>query len=131
MDSLGGAYNSPMVDARERLESRIGALADSMVRRNSEALARESERIRAEATEHLAAQCRELVVLSRAIAAAELDREARVRELERQLRELEGQLRDSLASELEGAVPRPLDIPRKPASETPSVADLWPADRRR
>lgn len=131
MRPLGGADNPPTFEIRERLESRVAALAESMVQRNSEALARESERIRAEATEHLAAQCRELVALSRAVAAAELDREARVRELERELRQLERELRDSLADELERAVPRPLDIPRKPASETPSVADLWPAREQR
>jgi hypothetical protein len=104
---------------RERLEARVSALAESMVKRNSEALARETERIRAEAAEHLAAQCRELVALGRAVAAAEQRREARVRELERELR-------DTLASELERAVPRPLDIPRPQAGAAPSVTKLWP-----
>lgn len=112
--------NPPAVRMRERLEARVGALAESMVRRNAEALARETERIRAEAAEHLAAQCRELVVMSQAIAAAELDREARVRELEHELRE-------SLATELERAVPRPLDIPRTKRDSSASVAELWPA----
>jgi hypothetical protein len=116
---------SPAVRIRERLEARVSALAESMVKRNSEALARESERIRAEAAEHLAAQCRELVALSRAVAAAELEREARVRDLERELRELEEALRDSLAAELERAVPQPLEIPR--AGANPSVTELWPA----
>ena len=105
---------------RERLEARIGALSDSMVRRNSEALARESERIRAEAADHLAAQCRELVALSQAVAAAELAREERARALGQELRE-------SLLAELEAAVPRPLEIPRVRRGTSPSGTDLWPA----
>lgn len=109
--------DSSTIRIRERLEARVSALADSMVRRNSEALARESDRIRAEATEHLAAQCRELVALSRSIAAAEREREARVAKLEQQLRE-------SLLSERENAVPRPLEIPR-PRDGGASVANLW------
>ena len=107
---------SPTVRIRERLEARVAALAESMVRRNSEALAEECERLRVEAAEHLAAQCRELIALSRTVAAAEERREQR-------LRVLEDELRESLLVELERAVPAPLAIPN--SANSGSLGDLW------
>jgi hypothetical protein len=107
---------TPAAPGRERLEARIAALAESMVRRNAEALASETERIRAEAGDHLAAQCRELVVLSRAIAAAEDEREARVRKLEQRLEEA--------IDAAERPSPAPLEIPR-PRAGNGAVTNLW------
>lgn len=107
---------SPAAPGRERLEARIASLAESMVRRNAEALASETERIRAEAGEHLAAQCREIVALSRAMAAAEDQREARVRKLEQRLEEA--------IAEVERPSPVPLEIPR-PRAGSGAVTNLW------
>ena len=89
-----------------------------MAARNAETLAREVERIRAEAADEVGEQCRELASLSRAVATAEVEREARLRELERELRE---------TIEAAKQPPRPLGIPRPNPGPGASVTDLWRA----
>jgi hypothetical protein len=111
--------DSPSIVARsrERLEARLAAHAEAMGARNAEALQLEVARIRGEAAEHLSAQCRELVALSRAVAAAEREREGRICELEERLFEA--------LAQLESSTPRPLDIPRARLADGPSVSELW------
>lgn len=106
-------------ELRERLESRVAALADALARRNSEALTREVARIRSEAAEHLAEQCRQLAALSRAVAEAEAGREGRLRELEEEVR--------TALAELQDSAPRPLDIPRRGSGDGGSVSEIWPS----
>ena len=103
------------VHPREPSETRLSEFAEALAQRNTELLITEVERIRSEAGDHLAEQCRLLAALSLSVATAEARRERRITELERELREVEQ------------AAPKPLSIPRRregdPASS--SVADLW------
>jgi len=79
-------------------------------------LDREVERIRAEAADQLAEQCRLLAALSMSIATAEASRERRMQKLDRELRE-----------RVDDQVPRPLEIPRPRDGASSSVTDLWSA----
>jgi hypothetical protein len=97
-----------------------GGAAEARLR---EILDREVERIRAEAADQLAEQCRLLAALSMSVATAEAARERRMEALARELREQ--------AARTGPAPPRPLDIPRAPDTSDPSVTDLWSARDRR
>ena len=84
-----------------------------------EILDREVERIRAEAADQLAEQCRLLAALSMSVATAEASRERRMLELARELRE---QVTAAMPEP-----PRPLEIPRPRDGASSSVTDLWSA----
>ena len=90
--------------------------AASTEARMREILDREVDRIRAEAADQLAAQCRLLAALSMSVATAEASRERRMQTLERELR-----------ARVEAHTPRPLEIPRPRDGASSSVTDLWSA----
>jgi hypothetical protein len=106
----------PDSDWHARWETRLSAFAATLSHRQTELLLEEVERIRREAADQLAEQCRLLAALSISVAKAEAGRERRMQTLERELRE-----------QIERAAPRPFEVPRGRDGATASVTELWPA----
>ena len=102
-------------DGWDAAEVRLSAFAEALSQRQTELLCAEVERIRREAADQLAEQCRLLASLSMSVATAEARRERRISALERELREVEQ------------AAPKPLPIPRGSDGDraSSSVTDLW------
>ena len=106
-----------MSEVSERLDGHAAALVDAVVAHNDAALAAATERLRDEAGERHAAHCRELLALTRAVAAAEAERGQRLEQLEQRVSEL--------AAALERIdPPRPLDIPPRNGRHDSSAVDM-------
>ena len=106
-------------DGWDAAEARLSAFAEALSERQTELLCAEVERIRGEAADQLAEQCRLLAALSMSVARAEAARERRVKALETELREIEQ------------AAPKPLQVPRRSQGDpgSASVSDLWSGRR--
>jgi hypothetical protein len=103
-----------MSEISERLDGHATALIDAVVAHCDAALAATTERLRGEAMERLAAQCRELVALTEAVTAADAERAQRLERLERRVSELAGAFER----------PRPLDIPPRNGRHDSAAVDM-------